>query len=307
MKLLFTYLFFVFLLAGCNSDNKDNNSPPTEKGNQITGEIPNDPAPEAILTGEHGCDGCPDSDSIDFDLNLGNVTTHEFQGSIINAEGNGEYFLISKDGRAISGNILTNLDTNEYSIELPLFCGEQTFKTVWSNLAGKFVSVTKILTENCIAPDIRIILSWDDIGIDWELHLVKEDGRINDNSTDCTWTSCITSSPDWGVLGVETDNPKKDVDNTGNFGPENIYLSNPENQTYTIMVEHWNGNGSNESDGKVIVLTKNTSHIFSIQDLPPFHVWTVATIKWPDTTITPVNSLYDCSENWSGGCKSEIP
>src|SRR5687768_3351479 len=47
--------------------------------------------------------------------------------------------------------------------------------------------------------EIAVDMHWDDLGLDWELHLVKPGGRINDALTDCTWTTCIYSSPDWGV------------------------------------------------------------------------------------------------------------
>jgi hypothetical protein len=42
-------------------------------------------------------------------------------------------------------------------------------------------------------------------------------------------------------------------------------------------------------------------------DLAPFHVWTAATITYPGGIITPSSAVYDCSANWSSGCRDSIP
>ena len=134
---------------------------------------------------------------------------------------------------------------------LPLFCGEQTVKLTWSNARCVVAAVVRVVRIDCESEGIRLTLSWDDLGRDFELHLVKQGGRINDNATDCTWTSCLGTGPDWGTLGDATDNPRKYVDNTGAYGPENIYYSAPEDGTYTVLVEHW-GAGTPDSDGQVV-------------------------------------------------------
>ncbi len=126
-----------------------------------------------------------------------------------------------------------------FSFTAPLFCGTQIVKCVWSNAAGRAVLVTRVITTNCVEPDIRVTISWDDKGRDWEAHLVKPNGRINDNLTDCTWTPCLGTGPDWGVAGDLSDNAHKDVDNTGPYGPENIFLSKPESGRFTVLIEHW--------------------------------------------------------------------
>lgn len=291
------------VLVSCASEKDDE---PVRITNKITGTVPVDPAPEAKVVGEIGCAGCPDIDVSLFEKDLGETTSNTFSDVVNNADSDGIFYLITPEGRSVLGEIPTDLNTGLYSIEIPLFCGEQLLKKTWTNSSGKYVLVTKIITTNCNIPDIRSVLTWDASGKDWELHLIKENGRINDNETDCTWTSCISSSPDWGVIGDESDNPRKDVDNTGSFGPENIFLSSPENGTYTIAVEHW-GNGSEESDGEVVLFVKNEARLFKINNLSPQHVWIVATIKWPEGTITEVNIDYDCTGNWSRGCQDEIP
>ena len=72
--------------------------------------------------------------------------------------------------------------------------------------------------------------------------------------------SCIGSGPDWGTPDDLTDNPRKDVDNTGTYGPENIFYASPEDGTYTVMVEHW-GNGAPQADGEVTINLKGETPV----------------------------------------------
>jgi hypothetical protein len=36
-------------------------------------------------------------------------------------------------------------------------------------------------------------------------------------------------------------------------------------------------------------------------------VWRAATIAWPEGTVTPVNTDFDCSSSWSSGCTAQLP
>ena len=264
-----------------------------------------DPAPTRTAPGEYSCAGCPDADITEFTLDLGSATSQTFAGTVTGAVGNGEFYLESADGQSIGGAIPTN--GGAYSFTLPLFCGTQLLKCVWSNDAGKYVAVVQIVTKDCVQADIRLTLTWDANGSDFELHLIKEGGRINDNATDCTWTSCIGQGPDWGVMGDTSDDPRKDVDNTGNYGPENIFYAKPEAGRYTVMVEHW-GAGTPDADGQVTInLIDEQPTTIDITNLTSHHVFTAATIDWPSKKVTPVASDHDCTANWSGGCLDAIP
>ncbi|HTM44026.1 MAG TPA: hypothetical protein VL137_03670 [Polyangiaceae bacterium] len=265
-----------------------------------------DPAPQAASPGAYTCPGCPDAAINTFQINAGASTSQAFTGTVTGAIGDGEFYLESTDGQTIGGAIPTDVAGN-YSFTLPLFCGTQLLKCLWSNAAGTYVAVVQIITDNCIPADIRLTLTWDNLGLDYELHLIKQGGHINDNATDCTWTSCLGAGPDWGVLGDATDNPLKDVDNTGNYGPENIFYAKPEDGTYTVMVEHW-GAGTPDSDGQVTInLLGQKATVVPIMNLASHHVFTAATIDWPSKVVTPVETDYDCTATWAGGCTAAIP
>ncbi|MBK8480368.1 MAG: hypothetical protein IPL40_04210 [Proteobacteria bacterium] len=264
-----------------------------------------DPAPNAATAGKQRCSACPDSTESNFTISA-TQTSRSFEGTVSGATGDGEFYVVSEAGQAASGTVPTRA-TGSFGVAIPLFCGAQLVKLVWTNGAGLLALVYRVTTTGCVDADLRLTLAWDEIGDDWELHLIKPGGHINDNATDCTWTSCINTTPDWGVVDDASDNPKKDVDNTGAFGPENIYFSKPEQGVYTVMVEHWGG-GDAASDGQLIINLKGRAPIvLRKENLAPRHVWTAATIAWPGAVVTPQQTDYDCSANWSGGCKASLP
>ena len=295
------------LVAACDSsdsDDPDNVVQPTFNLNlpQVV-----DPAPQFNEPGEYGCVGCPDTD-----LSSDTVTTEQavqnFAGIVDNADGNGQWYIEAADGRAVGGSIETALNGN-FTLETPLFCGAQIVKCEWSNEAGSYVIVTEVVREQCTVSDIQLTLNWDNIGDDFELHLIKPGGKINDTAggTDCTWTTCISTQPDWGVQGDATDNPIKDVDDVDTFGPENIRLSRPETGTYSVLVEHW-GDGSPEADGNVAMnVAGNDTIVSEVTNLAPRHVWYVGDITWPSQEIRLDGRVIDCSENWSAGCLLDLP
>jgi hypothetical protein len=266
----------------------------------------NDPAPQAAQPGEYNCPGCPDiTEPVETDITAGAVTSYAFAGTVTGAQGNGTFYIDGPGTQESFGPIETNPD-GSFAFEAPLFCGEQLVKCLWSNTAGTYVLVVRVITENCVEADIRVTLSWDGLGRDWELHLVKPGGRINDPATDCTWDTCIGARPDWGVQGDATDDPKKDVDNTGDYGPENIFLARPEAGVYTVLVEHWGG-GDPMSDGQVIFNVGGEVTVARIENLAPMHVWTAGTIRWPEKTVTTGTTIFDCSAMWGGGCNAPLP
>lgn len=292
------------IVSGCGDDVGDDDAT-APRSERYLG-----PDPVATAPGELTCQGCPEVDDADvpadYRLTLDGATFHTFTGTVRDAVGDGHFTVISASGQLLGGTIPTDAASGAFEFTAPLFCGQQLVECVWSNDAGQYVVAVKVVTTNCVDPDIRATVTWDEGGSDWELHLVRGAGRINQAPDDCTWTTCIGSGPDWGVPGESGDNPLKDVDNTGAFGPENIYLVGPESTTYTVLVEHW-GSGTPDADGVLTLFVGDQQLAIAIDDLAPRHVRTVATIEWPAQTIEVVNADYDCSEAWSSGCTAALP
>lgn len=262
-----------------------------------------DPAPGVDTPGEHTGTGCPDSNETNFTLNIGAASTHTFSGTITGANGDGEFWVRGPNGETVAGPIETAAN-GSYAKTLPIFCGMNLVKLVWSNGTCPLVLVYAVDRSTCVTADITATVQWDDLGLDWELHLVRPGGQIN-TPNDCTWTTCISASPDWGVAGDASDNPHKDIDDTGTYGPENIWLAGPETGRYTVMVEHW-GSGT-PSSGFVTLNVAGQVYTVSLTGLVSHHVWTAATIDWPAGTVTTGQSTYDCTATWASGCTAAIP
>jgi hypothetical protein len=237
---------------------------------------------------------------------MGQATTFVLAGVVEGTTGNGTFFLQSNEGQRLAGPIPTTPGVGEFAVTLPLFCGEQLLKAVWPGQDCPLVVVLRLTTSQCVVADLRITVTWDDLGDDWELHLIRPGGRINDDATDCTWTSCIGVSPDWGVLGDPADDPHKDVDDLDAFGPENIWLAGPEAGTYTVLLEHWDS-GDPGSDGQVTLNVADDTVMIPIVDLAPQHVRTVARITFPGGVIEVVDEDHDCTGNWEDGCLDDLP
>lgn len=166
---------------------------------------------------------------------------------------------------------------------------------------------------NCGGGDLQITVTWDNLGQDLELHLIRPGGHINDEATktDCTWTTCLgTNHPDWGTLGVSSDDPRKDVDNQGPYGPENIYLNAPETGRYAILVEHW-GNGQPCTADVFVRYQGAVVYHGTITNFAAHTVWDVGRMDFPNGTFSLAPSpTIDCRSNWrltTQGCDLTLP
>jgi hypothetical protein len=282
-------------------------------GDTVSGLV--DPLPAATAAGAVTCRGCPEVTGItDFAPDVADGTTLSLSGVAGGAVGDGTFHVVSSTGQSVGGPIPTDPD-GSFDLTVPLFCGDQLVKLAWQNTAGTAGVVFTPTTGSCSATSLRITLTWDDLGDDFELHLVRAGGTINDRtddgsgSNDCTWNTCIHDTPDWGVSGDPSDDPVKDIDDTGSYGPENITLTNPEPITYTVLVEHW-GPGDPGADGEVIInVAEGDTVAVPVTDLPTEWVAVIAAIEFPAGTITPIGERYDCTAEWgfNGGCGATLP
>jgi hypothetical protein len=266
-----------------------------------------DPLPDADEPGLVTCAGCAEVEGIDdFEPEYGDVPAQQFSGTAAGAEGNGRFYVEGEDGQAYDGNIETD-ESGAWTVTVPLICGRQTIKLAWTNDSGTSGAVLSATRGDCRSGGLRITLSWDGEGLDFELHLIREGGVINDDAEDCTWTSCIGVSPDWGVAGDESDNPSKDVDDTDAFGPENIVYPEPAAGRYMVLVEHW-GAGEPGASGSLVINVEGKPPVeIPIDSLDPQKVFIAASIDWPSGEVTVIGDVYDCTANWDRGCRDPIP
>jgi hypothetical protein len=194
---------------------------------------------------------------------------------------------------------------------------------LWLDLAGDYVVELNVIdaegVEAC-AParmrltataneDIHIQLVWttpadpneiDANGSDVDLHLLHPLGEWNERPYDCFWRNL---NPDWatprslepgtGRVG-EDDDPSLDIDDVDGWGPENINLDNPENDsTYKVGVHYFSDHGYSVSYATVrIYIGGILFQEFRRQRMIDQEFWHVADIDWPGGQVRPVGQKY---------------
>lgn len=234
---------------------------------------------------------------------------YRYFGRVIGNVGNGSWCLISPLG-ANGGTIITD-QSGRYNQIIPAFCGEQILKLTWTGADNKtLVATTKISRTGCVSEEngMRVTLSWGPEADDLEAHLIRQGGRINNHDgrkDDCTWTSCVNSRPDWGVVGDRSDDPTKDSDWRGNNGLENIVLSKLEAINYDVMVEYWRV--GQPTSARVVVNIKGKPHVVTVPALGTHEVWHVARIDGASGEVTIIDQIIECASNWGSGCRKALP
>jgi hypothetical protein len=261
--------------------------------------------PGSDRTDPPSCAGCPAFSGVSASP-IG--TTVSVSGTATGIPTECRWYLESTSCGGASGAFLPSEFTT-FSLTLPLFCGTNTLQLVCENASGRAVSTRTLAGPACASRDLQVTLSWGATAYDMELHLVREGAVINDPTGDCTWFTCIAASPDWGVVGDTTDDPRKDVDNTGTYGPENIYLTRAGDGRYDVMVEYW---GSGTMDTSEVTITLGGTTVWrGARAMSLYDVWHVGTLEFPAATFTEVGTLTPCASAWrtggSRGCALPIP
>lgn len=240
-------------------------------------------------------------------LDVGAQTTLLVAGYAGVGVDDGVFEVTSDLGEMVNGPVAVSGD-GSYATTVPLFCGTSYVSVSFTAETCSSVESMTVTNSGCTLDDIRATVTWDDQGIDWELHLIRPGGHMYDGVNDCTWTTSNAAEGiallDWGVLGDAIDDPVKDIDNVSFYGPENITLTGAEPGRYYVLVEHWNPGGSALSDGVLTLQVGGQTHSFTLSDLPALSVMTVAAIDWPSGAVTEVGDWYDCAP---AGCSSADP
>ncbi len=221
-----------------------------------------------------------------------------------------EWYVVGGACGVTHGSLLTDPDgAGIFEATLPVFCGSNIVRIVCSSGANHRVYVRRLQGADCATAgrDLRVTLSWDNLGTDMELHLIRAGGHINQAPDDCTWYTCVSTQPMWGVDAMH--NPRKDVDNTGYYGPENIFLDSAPDGTYNILVEYWGG-GTPSTNNVDVTIRERTVATLTRTALPVHWVWNVGSVTFPAGTFTPVDTLTDCAPSWRAttmGCDLPLP
>lgn len=267
------------------------------------------PYPDAIagdMTDPASCSGCASFEAITIDRG---ETTARVSGRAIGTAVTCRWYLRSPTCGGTSGAFDPGEFTS-FDFTVPLFCGQNRLQLVCESAAGRTIATRNVDGATCPGTrDLQIMLSWGEASNDQELHLVRADGQINDPADDCTWFTCIGSSPDWGVSGDDTDNPRKDLDDTNAYGPENIFLSRAPDGRYDVLVEYY---GGGQPDSPEVTVTIRDSTVWRGTHAMSYHdVWHVGYVEFPSGTFTPVDVVTPCGTAWGTGggmgCRLPLP
>lgn len=261
------------------------------------------------------CTGCPEPfaelNELDTPMLPDTLTALSVSGTARGATQCAWYVSNSSCGHT-GGSILTDPEgTGRFSTTIPVFCGTNVVRIVCRNDRGSRVIVRRLEGPRCSGRDLRLTLSWDMPGKDLELHLLRAPRALNSTTDDCTWFTCMGATGlEWGAAGDATDNPRKDIDNTGSFGPENIFLDRAPAGTYYVLIEHWSRSGDpSTADIDVIIRERSVARLRRTM-FPRQWVWNVGTITFPEGRFTPVDTATDCNASWmstSRGCDLPLP
>ena len=142
------------------------------------------------------------------------------------------------------------------------------------------------LSGEVIAPppernDFTIVLNWD-TATDVDLHLVRPGGSMFVDADDCHYGS---RSPDWGELGVTTDNPFLDRDDLDGFGPETINLADAPAGRYSVWAHHYSALGlSVTAEPSVSIFLGGVMVGTFTQPVACGFRWLVGIIEWDGDT-----------------------
>ena len=171
------------------------------------------------------------------------------------------------------------------------------------DLAGEYVVELVVMNERCVlsdpcqvvvnavpSQDLWVEMIWELPNDDMDLHLVK-DNAAYESEGDCYYSNCVadygTPSLEWGDLSSDLDDPRLDLDDIENVGPENINIAEPASGKYRVVVHDYPGSENYEANTVTVKIHMNgelvyeESKVISGEDsYTPF-----AEIDWPSMEI----------------------
>lgn len=137
---------------------------------------------------------------------------------------------------------------------------------------------------------LHIELTWNTPNADLDLHLAQDGDELYADPGDVNYCN---PNPEWGDGGLE-DDPRLDIDDYYGYGPENINIDEPQDDTYTARVHYYVENGDGDTSATVKVYTYGELVGTYSKILERNDVWDVAEVTMPSgASVELSNALYD--------------
>ncbi len=147
--------------------------------------------------------------------------------------------------------------------------------------------------------DLHLQLVWDHSTADFDLHLIRDNGRVFTHDGDCYFSNRnpeqTTTTPSWSLNPDE--NPRLDVDDNRGYGPENINIKHPApGSRWTALVHYWNKQTANAANAtatlRLFAYGRQTIEVTQTFD-DDQQMWRAIEIVWGQDPLLPptVNRL----------------
>ena len=144
------------------------------------------------------------------------------------------------------------------------------------------------------ADALHIQLTWDHPTADLDLHLIRLNPNPEPEQDDFTafdprWDAYFSNRfpDDW--YQIQENHPRLDIDDQLGFGPENINIREPAEDTYQIWVHYWAANLEDARDRRApveAVLRIYVMGLLQLETIWDFEedqtMWKALQMDWPD-------------------------
>jgi hypothetical protein len=196
--------------------------------------------------------------------------------------------------------VLTSINNNVTELPVDLAGFYQVQLTVFAVDAGRpdeglIRSCAPALVDIEVVPedDLHIQLVWDHPTADFDLHLLRENGREFTHDGDCYFSNREPQqepdTPSWSINPDE--NPRLDVDDSEGYGPENINIKHPApGSRWVVLVHYWNqqtdGSASAPATLRVFAYGRQTIELNQLFEADE-QMWRALEIVWADDPLAP--------------------
>ncbi len=196
--------------------------------------------------------------------------------------------------------VLTSINNNVTELPVDLAGFYQVQLTVFAVDAGRpddglIRSCQPAIVDIDVVPedDLHIQLVWDHPSADFDLHLLRDNGRAFTHDGDCYFSNRNplqeADTPSWSANPDE--NPRLDVDDNRGYGPENINIKHPApGSRWVVLVHYWNQqtDGSASAPATVRVFAYGRQAIEVTQQFEADEqMWQALEIVWANDPLAP--------------------